>query len=88
MLSFYHIKYLTKHLFFSPLKDTGDTAGSVFRGLFGVRKRGSSSSSSSARLPTASTCFNLLKLPSYKKKEILRDKLRYAITSGAGFELS
>ncbi len=40
------------------------------------------------RLPTSSTCMNLLKLPNYKSKEILRIKLLYAIESGAGFELS
>ena len=73
-------------MFISYAQDTGDTVGSVVRGLFGVRKRGSSHSP--ARLPTASTCFNLLKLPSYKKKSILKEKLKYAIKSGAGFELS
>jgi ubiquitin-protein ligase E3 C len=40
------------------------------------------------RLPTSSTCMNLLKLPNYPSKEILRSKLVYAIESGAGFELS
>lgn len=40
------------------------------------------------RLPTSSTCFNLLKLPIYKSKKILKEKLKYAITSGAGFELA
>jgi ubiquitin-protein ligase E3 C len=43
---------------------------------------------SSPRLPSASTCFNLLKLPRYTSKEMLREKLKYAITSHAGFELS
>ena len=40
------------------------------------------------RLPSASTCMNLLKLPQYKKTSTLREKLRMAIHSGAGFELS
>lgn len=40
------------------------------------------------RLPTASTCVNLLKLPNYKDKDQLRRKLLYAITSNAGFDLS
>ena len=40
------------------------------------------------RLPTASTCFNLLKLPNYKSKRVLREKLLYSISSGTGFELS
>lgn len=40
------------------------------------------------RLPTAATCMNLLKLPFYDSKEVLREKLLYAITSESGFELS
>lgn len=40
------------------------------------------------RLPSASTCVNLLKLPMYDSAEQLRDKLLYAVSSGAGFDLS
>jgi ubiquitin-protein ligase E3 C len=40
------------------------------------------------RLPTASTCFNTLKLPTYSSEKILRQRLLYAIESGAGFELT
>jgi hypothetical protein len=40
------------------------------------------------RLPSAATCFNLLKLPEYRTKEILREKLKYAIKSNTGFEMS
>ncbi|KAL6503076.1 E3 ubiquitin-protein ligase upl7 [Orobanche hederae] len=40
------------------------------------------------RLPSASTCYNTLKLPTYKRASTLRAKLLYAITSNAGFELS
>lgn len=40
------------------------------------------------RLPTASTCFNILKLPAYSSKKVLREKLLAAITSKAGFDLS
>ncbi|XP_030554111.1 ubiquitin-protein ligase E3C [Drosophila novamexicana] len=40
------------------------------------------------RLPTASTCTNLLKLPPFKNAEQMREKLIYAIQSGVGFELS
>jgi len=40
------------------------------------------------RLPTASTCVNLLKLPRYKNEQVLREKLLQAIHSGAGFDLS
>ncbi|XP_028777115.1 E3 ubiquitin-protein ligase UPL7 [Neltuma alba] len=40
------------------------------------------------RLPSASTCYNTLKLPTYKRASTLRTKLLYAISSNAGFELS
>lgn len=40
------------------------------------------------RLPTASTCVNLLKLPRYSTYEQCRQKLLYAIQSEAGFDLS
>ncbi|KAH9545895.1 hypothetical protein CY35_12G070200 [Sphagnum magellanicum] len=40
------------------------------------------------RLPTSATCMNLLKLPPYRSKEIIHEKLLYAITAGAGFDLS
>ena len=40
------------------------------------------------RLPSASTCFNTLKLPSYRTAAGLRAKLLQAIDSGAGFDLS
>ncbi len=40
------------------------------------------------RLPTSATCMNVLKLPNYKSKELMRAKLLYAIESGSGFELS
>ncbi|XP_030054505.1 ubiquitin-protein ligase E3C isoform X2 [Microcaecilia unicolor] len=40
------------------------------------------------RLPTASTCMNLLKLPEFYDENLLRSKLLYAIECAAGFELS
>jgi ubiquitin-protein ligase E3 B len=55
----------------------------VIRGFLALKKR-----EPAGRLPTASTCFNLLKLPNYQKKSTLREKLKYAIHSGTGFELS
>ncbi|KAG8189904.1 hypothetical protein JTE90_018685 [Oedothorax gibbosus] len=64
-------------------QDTGDTVGSVLRGFFTIRKR-----DPVHRLPTSSTCFNLLKLPNYQRKATLREKLKYAITCNTGFELS
>ncbi|KAH7376353.1 HECT-domain-containing protein [Plectosphaerella cucumerina] len=40
------------------------------------------------RLPSTSTCVNLLKLPRYTDEATLRRKLLQAIESGAGFDLS
>ena len=40
------------------------------------------------RLPSASTCYNMLKLPNYRRPTTMREKLLVAIRSGAGFELS
>ena len=39
------------------------------------------------RLPTASTCMNLLKLPEIHDDKVLREKLLYALQFGTGFEL-
>lgn len=51
---------------------------------FGIRNAGYSTE----WLPTASTCVNLLKLPDYRDKQILKEKLLYVINSEAGFDLS
>jgi len=40
------------------------------------------------KLPSASTCFNTLKLPTYSSEKILKQRLVYAIESGAGFEMT
>ncbi|OTF82512.1 ubiquitin-protein ligase E3B-like protein [Euroglyphus maynei] len=64
-------------------QDTGDTLGSVLRGFFSIGRKDPVN-----RLPTSSTCFNLLKLPNYQRKNTLKEKLRYAINSNTGFELS
>ncbi|RMD44169.1 hypothetical protein DV735_g992, partial [Chaetothyriales sp. CBS 134920] len=40
------------------------------------------------RLPSTSTCVNLLKLPRYEDVKTMREKLLYAINAGAGFDLS
>ena len=52
--------------------------------LFAIRKAGDDKT----RLPTASTCVNLLKLPDYEDEQTCREKLLYAIQSEAGFNLS
>lgn len=52
--------------------------------LFAIRKAGDDTS----RLPTASTCVNMLKLPDYADEQTCREKLKYAIQSDAGFDLS
>lgn len=41
-----------------------------------------------AHLPTANTCMNVLRLPNYKNKALLRTKLLYAINAKAGFEFA
>ncbi|EDN10224.1 predicted protein [Histoplasma mississippiense (nom. inval.)] len=46
------------------------------------------SSADEERLPSTSTCANLLKLPRYTRLDTLREKLMYAINAGAGFDLS
>ncbi|UJR25011.1 hypothetical protein I4U23_006372 [Adineta vaga] len=66
----------------SEHEEEGDTLGRIFRNMISINR------TSSERLPSSSTCFNLLKLPNYKTRRILLDKLRYAIKSNAGFELS
>ncbi|KAI6183743.1 HECT-type E3 ubiquitin transferase [Aphelenchoides bicaudatus] len=65
--------------------DQGDTLTSVIRGFLTIKTR----KQPTTRLPSSSTCFNLLKLPNYQKRSILLEKLRYAIRGDAGgFELS
>jgi len=51
---------------------------------FSIRDAGSDEE----RLPSTSTCVNLLKLPRYSTAATLRQKLVYAVNSGAGFDLS
>ncbi|KAF7374400.1 HECT-domain-containing protein [Mycena sanguinolenta] len=51
---------------------------------FAIRDAGSDE----LRLPTSSTCVNLLKLPRYQSEKVLRAKLLQAITANAGFDLS
>ncbi|BDD59438.1 hypothetical protein MPDQ_002997 [Monascus purpureus] len=46
------------------------------------------SSEDQDRLPSTSTCVNLLKLPRYSNARTLKEKLLYAVNSGAGFDLS
>ncbi|GJN82126.1 hypothetical protein PLIIFM63780_005663 [Purpureocillium lilacinum] len=57
---------------------------SQLRPKFSIRDGGTDEQ----RLPSTSTCVNLLKLPRYSKEETLRERLLYAVTSGAGFDLS
>lgn len=52
--------------------------------LFSIRDSGDDEE----RLPSASTCMNLLKMPRYSSTAKLREKLSYAINFGAGFDLS
>ncbi|CAH1453191.1 unnamed protein product [Lactuca virosa] len=52
------------------------------------RAAGSASEEALDRLPTSATCMNLLKLPPYRSKEHMEQKLLYAINAEAGFDLS
>lgn len=52
------------------------------------RAGGTASEEALERLPTAATCMNLLKLPPYRRKEQMEQKLLYAINAAAGFDLS
>ncbi|KAJ1960155.1 Ubiquitin-protein ligase E3C, partial [Dimargaris xerosporica] len=47
-----------------------------------------SSGSESDRLPSASTCLNLLKLPEFPTDDLMKSKLLYAVKAEAGFDLS
>lgn len=51
---------------------------------FSIRDAGADES----RLPSTSTCVNLLKLPRYGRRSVLRGKLLQAVNAGAGFDLS
>lgn len=51
---------------------------------FSIRDAGSDQD----RLPSTSTCVNLLKLPMYRDEGVLKEKLLYSAFSGAGFDLS
>ncbi|XP_069135904.1 ubiquitin-protein ligase E3B-like [Argopecten irradians] len=85
LLGFAHLEppFSVRCVEVSDDQDTGDTVGSVLKGFFNIKRR-----DPVGRLPTSSTCFNLLKLPNYQKRSTLKEKLRYAINSNTGFELS
>ena len=51
---------------------------------FSIRDSGSDQT----RLPSTSTCVNLLKLPIYRDEKVLRERLLYSVNAGAGFNLS
>ncbi|KAH4990074.1 hypothetical protein HBI40_039700 [Parastagonospora nodorum] len=51
---------------------------------FSIRDAGSDQQ----RLPSTSTCVNLLKLPMYSDEGVMKEKLLYSAFSGAGFDLS
>lgn len=51
---------------------------------FSIRDSGSDQT----RLPSTSTCVNLLKLPVYRDEKILKERLLYSVNAGAGFNLS
>ena len=51
---------------------------------FSIRDSGSDQT----RLPSTSTCVNLLKLPVYRDEKVLKERLLYSVNAGAGFNLS
>lgn len=53
-----------------------------------LEARGRGVASADDLLPTASTCFNILRLPAYSSADALRKQLLTAIRSGTGFELT
>ncbi|KAL9609762.1 MAG: hypothetical protein Q9167_005491 [Letrouitia subvulpina] len=57
---------------------------SMLNPRFSIRDSGNDQT----RLPTTSTCVNLLKLPVYNDGKTLRNRLLYSINAGAGFNLS
>jgi len=72
----------------APTADDGhgddDGGGGFFGGLFG---RGGGAGPDRSLLPSASTCFNLIKLPRYGSKAVLERKLRIAMQT-TGFHLT
>merc|ERR1712039_571439 len=42
-------------------------------------------SSDAQKLPTSSTCFNTLKLPTYSSWKVMKQKLEFVVEQGAGF---
>ncbi|XP_074348317.1 E3 ubiquitin-protein ligase UPL6 isoform X2 [Apium graveolens] len=57
--------------------------------LFCIQRAGGEASEEALdRLPTSATCMNLLKLPPYKSKAQMEQKILYSISADAGFDLS
>ena len=58
---------------------------SQLQGMRGTQKFSiTKATGSSSSLMSAHTCFNALELPLYESKDVLRDKLLYAIAEGQG----
>jgi ubiquitin-protein ligase E3 C len=45
-------------------------------------------SNDNEKLPSAATCFNTLKLPTYSSEKVMKEKLLISISSNSGFELT
>eukprot|EP01138_Halocafeteria_seosinensis_P016429 gb/GECG01016760.1/.p1 GENE.gb/GECG01016760.1/~~gb/GECG01016760.1/.p1 ORF type:complete len:1660 (+),score=233.46 gb/GECG01016760.1/:1-4980(+) len=60
--------------------------GGLSKLSFTIQKHGTRETAAE-RLPAASTCFNILLLPDYGDKEMLKDRLMTAITETEGFGL-
>lgn len=66
------------------LVDGGGEAGGMFAAVSSMFRNRPDRS----KLPTASTCFNMLKIPRYRSKAVLRQKLLVAINAKTGFNLT
>ena len=63
-----------------PLREAGRRQVGFLSRVFGKAPQ-------AGQLPTAATCFNMLKLPLYGSKAALAEKLIKAIEAKAGFDL-
>ena len=74
---------LSYSFLFSLLRSDRSPIDGLSKLAFVVSKNGTEDQ----RLPSAHTCFNHLLLPAYSSLEIMRNKIRYAMTQSEGFGL-
>jgi ubiquitin-protein ligase E3 C len=97
----YSLEHLTIRLFWNVVKSLNDLQKSLLLRfvtscsrppLLGFKELSPQfcihSTGSEDRLPTSSTCMNLLKLPEFHEEKILKERLIYSIEACSGFDLS